>query len=427
MGESRNRINILVLDACRNNPFRGVRSWTKGLSAMEAPKGTFVAYATAPGSVAEDGKERNSPYTKHLVQAVKEKGITIEQTFKLVLRGVQKETSGKQVPWYSSSIPDDFYFNPATLSTQAPPAAPTVSSPLITEPPKKRVAALLLKVAPPGARVQVGSRDMGQTRDDGLLIVNDAEVGVSMNINLRKEGFTEKSVAMTIPSSFEGKVYEYQEIKLEPIQGRLPEWLIRLSKRYHKHYVASEKEEMMEFYDFPIKYYDRGIRDRSYIDRDWEEYFSRWNARDSDVKSVELLSGSIASGEVGVRLTYSYRWTNVWGKEVTGTASSLITWKKKGNEWKIKELDERRGIESSPAGLSPADSSWRKAVVKDSDGFACLREGKGRNFECLEQVPDGEEISVEKSDEEWPRVKTSDGQAGFMHFSRFKILPDRGK
>lgn len=129
MEESRNRANIFILDACRNNPFRGFRSMSKGLNMMDAPAGTFIAYATAPGSVAADGTDRNSPYAKHLIQAIKTKDIPIEQTFKHVLREVRRETQGQQVPWTASSLQDDFYFNPSSpthLQQQAsiPPTTP---------------------------------------------------------------------------------------------------------------------------------------------------------------------------------------------------------------------------------------------------------------------------------------------------------------
>ena len=122
--ESRNKINIVILDACRNNPFKGFRSTSKGLSPMDAPVGTFIAYATAPGSVAADGTDRNSPYAKHLMQGLKLKGVPIEKVFKQVLREVRKETEGNQVPWIASSLQDDFYFNPsyeASLPVTEPP------------------------------------------------------------------------------------------------------------------------------------------------------------------------------------------------------------------------------------------------------------------------------------------------------------------
>ena len=136
MEESRNRTNIVILDACRNNPFKGLfRSPSMGLSRIDAPKGTFIAYATSPDSVAADGTGRNSPYTKALMEALKVKDMPIELAFKQVARAVNKETGGQQTPWISSSLLDDFYCNPsheASLATPTP-AKPTptpVSSPV---------------------------------------------------------------------------------------------------------------------------------------------------------------------------------------------------------------------------------------------------------------------------------------------------------
>ena len=85
---------------------------SNGLTMMDAPGGTFIAYATAPGSVASDGAERNGVYTKHLLEAMRKKGVPIEQAFKQVLRNVENETDGQQIPWTSSSLREDFYFNP---------------------------------------------------------------------------------------------------------------------------------------------------------------------------------------------------------------------------------------------------------------------------------------------------------------------------
>jgi uncharacterized caspase-like protein len=79
---------------------------------MNAPQGVFIAYATGPGLVAEDGKGRNGTYTKHLLNKLQIKGITIEQVFKKVMVEVQNETNAQQVPWVSFSIGKDFYFNP---------------------------------------------------------------------------------------------------------------------------------------------------------------------------------------------------------------------------------------------------------------------------------------------------------------------------
>jgi hypothetical protein len=115
MGEmdyARNDINIVILDACRNNPFaRSFRSGgSNGLNAATAPQGTFIAYATAPGSVAADGTGKNGLYTEELLKALEVPGITIESVFKKVRSSVYEKSNKLQVPWENSSIFGDFYF-----------------------------------------------------------------------------------------------------------------------------------------------------------------------------------------------------------------------------------------------------------------------------------------------------------------------------
>ena len=95
--DTNSRINIIILDACRNNPFKGVRSPSRGLTEMRAPAGSFIAYATAPGTVAADGQDRNGIYTKHLLRAIESRGVS-EQAFKMVAREVYAETRGQQRP-----------------------------------------------------------------------------------------------------------------------------------------------------------------------------------------------------------------------------------------------------------------------------------------------------------------------------------------
>jgi hypothetical protein len=105
------RVNILIVDACRNNPLtRSWRSASRGLAKMDAPTGTIIAFSTAPGRVAADGKGRNSPFTKHLLSAIQKPGQPIEQVFKSVRRAVLEETNGAQTPWENSSLVGDFYF-----------------------------------------------------------------------------------------------------------------------------------------------------------------------------------------------------------------------------------------------------------------------------------------------------------------------------
>jgi len=118
-----NRINVVILDACRNNPLaRSFRSVTRGLAQVDAPRGTLIAYSTAPGSVSVDGEGANSPYTKALARAMREPGIVAEEVFRKVRVDVLTATGDLQVPWESSSLTGAFYFSPpSSLPSKAAP------------------------------------------------------------------------------------------------------------------------------------------------------------------------------------------------------------------------------------------------------------------------------------------------------------------
>ncbi len=113
MGYADNGLNIVILDACRDNPLiRSFRRAKQGLAeTSDAPSGLLLAYSTSPGKQAADGIGENSPYTSHLVAAIKKEGLPLELVFKEVIRNVKLETSGQQIPWVSSSVDADFYFN----------------------------------------------------------------------------------------------------------------------------------------------------------------------------------------------------------------------------------------------------------------------------------------------------------------------------
>lgn len=108
-----NQMNIIILDACRNNPFaKKNRSFgtAGGLVSFNAPTGTMIAFATAPGKVAADGSEVNGLYTQELIKAIKIPNIKIEDVFKRVRIQVKKLSQDEQIPWENSSITGDFYF-----------------------------------------------------------------------------------------------------------------------------------------------------------------------------------------------------------------------------------------------------------------------------------------------------------------------------
>lgn len=113
MHGSGTKLNMVILDACRNNPFgtRGLRAADGGLAQMRAPEGTLISYATQPGSIAQDGGGANSPYTQALAATIREPGLDIFQTFNRVGLAVKRATGGSQQPWVSSSpIDGTFYF-----------------------------------------------------------------------------------------------------------------------------------------------------------------------------------------------------------------------------------------------------------------------------------------------------------------------------
>ena len=107
------RLNVLILDACRNNPFggRGLRATAGGLAEMRAPEGTLISYATQPGNVAQDGEGANSPFATALAAAMPRPNLDIFRMFNHVGVAVKRATGGAQQPWVSNSpIEGDFYF-----------------------------------------------------------------------------------------------------------------------------------------------------------------------------------------------------------------------------------------------------------------------------------------------------------------------------
>jgi len=122
------KLNLVILDACRNNPFggRSLRAVDSGLAQMRAPEGTLISFATQPGNVAKDGSDGNSPYTKALTQTIRKPGVGIFEALNEVGLAVKRSTGGTQEPWFSSSPIDGTFFFAAPAP---PPAAPAVSAP----------------------------------------------------------------------------------------------------------------------------------------------------------------------------------------------------------------------------------------------------------------------------------------------------------
>lgn len=129
MEDAQNPINIVLIDACRNNPYsRGWRSASRGLAHVQSAEGIFISFATAPGKIAADGNGRNSPYTVSLLQHIQEPGVPVPLLFQRVRQSVREKTNGQQITWESSSLIGDFVFKSSESVTPSPASTKPVSS-----------------------------------------------------------------------------------------------------------------------------------------------------------------------------------------------------------------------------------------------------------------------------------------------------------
>jgi hypothetical protein len=193
MERARSRVNIVFLDACRNNPFaRSFRSASQGLAMVNAPAGTFIAYATAPGDVASDGTASagNGLYTQQLLRFLNQPGMPIEQMHKQVRIAVSAASNGDQVPWESSSIMGDFYFagNAGQGTVQTAPSTP-VNRPEELAEAEGEAEAVALR---PGQRQQGNLARGDAAMDDGSLFdlyTYQARAGERLTFTMRSDAF----------------------------------------------------------------------------------------------------------------------------------------------------------------------------------------------------------------------------------------------
>ena len=189
---ARSRVNIVILDACRNNPFaRRFRSATRGLAFMQAPTGTFIAYATSPGDVADDGAPGSyGVFTGELIKALREP-IRIEDVFKRVGLAVQQQTQKRQTPWVASNLTGDFSFV-AAPSPQAP--APVVASipagtprMQVREEARPALGSLILSAKLDGIEVLLDDQKLGETKSGRALVIDNVPAGTH-RLRAKKSG-----------------------------------------------------------------------------------------------------------------------------------------------------------------------------------------------------------------------------------------------
>src|SRR5262249_4128590 len=109
-----NALNVIVLDACRDQPFGASVRMQRGLAQLDAPPGTLLAFAAAPGATAED----DSLYSGTLLRELALPGASVEDAFKRVRLAVRRQSRGRQIPWQSAALDDDFYLRPRPAAKQ---------------------------------------------------------------------------------------------------------------------------------------------------------------------------------------------------------------------------------------------------------------------------------------------------------------------
>ena len=196
MSEARNRLNMIILDACRDNPFAGARSATRGLAVVDQlPTGSVIVYATAPGKTAQDGTGRNSPFTEAFLEHVDTAGLGVKEMFDLVGRDVSDTTLGQQRPWISHDFYDEFEF----AGTDAPTVTPAESSEgssttPTTTPVSQQFGELFIVTEPDGAKISVNDEEMGQSP----LFLAKMPLQTRLVITAEKEGwFGSKEITLT--------------------------------------------------------------------------------------------------------------------------------------------------------------------------------------------------------------------------------------
>jgi uncharacterized caspase-like protein len=182
------RVSLVILDACRNNPFGSrslFRSESRGLAVIEAPRGSLVAFATAPGSTAADGDRTHGLYTGELIKAIREMpNVEVEQLLKRVSARVQADSDGAQVPYRSSSLTGEFFFRAGGGSANPVPVGSTLGTPPAMT---ALVGGLQVGVNAEEAKIYVDGELKGSAAPSRSLDIRDLPVG-SVRVRVEAPG-----------------------------------------------------------------------------------------------------------------------------------------------------------------------------------------------------------------------------------------------
>ncbi|MBU0498707.1 MAG: caspase family protein [Gammaproteobacteria bacterium] len=317
--QANNGLNLVVLDACRNNPYaRSFRSASRGLARMDAPAGTLILYATQPGDVAQDGQGRNGLFTEKLLKSLDTPGLKAEEVFKQTALDVNSASAGKQIPWQEGVILGHFYFNPA--SGQG--GSTTVSPPPVQEsaPPQYNVDVERL------TELEVWNwakeKDTTESYRQYLNQYPSGQFATMARLNIKEKQQPPPAPAPPVVPE------QTTSIPENDVMAFIEQLLVRLN--------SGSADTLIAIYADQVDYFDRGFVSKSYILRDKAGYFKRWPSAQNRLIDRPSLYTTGIPGEVTATFTTEF---NVYSpstrKGVSGTANNTFKIRKMGGQWYV--------------------------------------------------------------------------------------------
>ncbi len=303
--------NLVILDACRDNPFRrGTRGLSLGLARMDAPVGSIIGYATGPGQTALDGSGAHSPYTQALADALLTPGLAIEQVFKQVRRRVYEGTGGAQTPWEESSLIQEVVLGGDAVQ----PSAAASAQPAIAAPRRD--------VATDEAATAEAVTPQGPRDEQRPAVAAEPKEAASVERSRRSRHMPESTAAARAPAA---------AIAGDP--ARVRDFILR----YHAIWSGSGREAapaLAAFYGESVRYYGHLIA-RAEVLRDKSRFAARWPARDYRVDGRSL---RVSCGAETCAATYRVRFAardREAKRAAAGTAVARVVLAKRGADLAI--------------------------------------------------------------------------------------------
>jgi hypothetical protein len=251
MEEAKNSVNIVILDACRDNPYaqQWGRSLKRGLAPIRSePAGMLISFATASGTIAEDGAGENSPYTASLLQHIKKPGVPLALMFEHINAMVKQQTNNRQIPRYQSSGIGDFVLNPDSNNKPILATAPTTSTKELER--AKRIAKALREITLLGNSRNPGYYSDWQVKGDRIPLWSRQCIGRSLTPEEfeSNEAAATSTVTCIVQDMFHQEMSSAKNDEGEAIRRIAAWWVTGDSGRYDEEKIATYTERVLKIY-----------------------------------------------------------------------------------------------------------------------------------------------------------------------------------